>query len=112
MTYSSPVLDSDYNIVGVISTRFNWKFVLDIIDRAKIAKTSSIRLVNKDGIVIGSTKRDEILKMNVHSTDAFWKLKTAQSMVFVLEIILAEKKSLLVLQKLPGIIRILEKNGL
>ncbi|MGN0738584.1 MAG: cache domain-containing protein [Treponema sp.] len=75
MTYSSPVLDSDYNIVGVISTRFNWKFVLDIIDRAKIAKTSSIRLVNNDGIVIGSAKRDEILKMNVRTSDAFTEIK-------------------------------------
>lgn len=74
MTYASPIFDADGVMVGVISTRFNWKFVLDIIDKAKIAKTSSVRLVNKEGLVIGSTNRDEILKYEVRSSNAFSEL--------------------------------------
>lgn len=75
MTYACPVLDEEGSFVGVISSRFNWNFVLDIIKKAKISRDSSIRLINKDGIVIGSTRQSEILKLNLHGNKAFDEIR-------------------------------------
>lgn len=75
MTYACPVVDEDGVMVGVISTRFNWNFVLDIVNSAKIENTSSIYLINKDGLVIASKKSDEILNKKLTFNEAFVQIQ-------------------------------------
>lgn len=102
MTYASPVFDADGMMVGVISTRFNWKFVLDIIDKAKIAKTSSIRLVNNDGVVIGSTNRDEILNADVRASKAFTELSNGTAYGFCFGRVVGKAKTVTGFAKTSG----------
>lgn len=61
MGYSCPVRDQQGNIIGVFSTRFNWEFIYDIIDKVKIDENSQLYVINKDGIVIASKDRKNIL---------------------------------------------------
>ena len=102
MTYASPVFDTDGVMVGVISTRFNWKFVLDIIDKAKIAKTSSIRLVNSEGVVIGSTNREEILTSDVRGTNAFTELSNGTAYGFCFGRVVGKSKTVTGFAKTSG----------
>lgn len=62
MAYSSPVLDENGKIIGVLSTRFNWEYIYDIIDRVKIDEKSQLYLINSEGYVIASKDRKGILE--------------------------------------------------
>lgn len=65
VTYSCPVLDEKQNIIGVLSSRFNWSFVYDIIEKAKIGKQGKIYVINSDGLVIASKNHEEVLSKNL-----------------------------------------------
>ncbi len=71
ISYSCPVRNSSGKILGVISTRFNWDFICDIVDKAKIGADSGIYVVNVRGEVIASKTRTDVLRMNLSSSDAF-----------------------------------------
>ena len=62
MGYSSPVHDETRNIIGVLTTRFNWEYIYDIIERAKIDENSQLYLINSEGYVIASKDRKGILE--------------------------------------------------
>ena len=62
VAYSCPVRDNKGNTVGVFSTRFNWEFIYDIIDSARIGTTGDIFIINKDGVLIASRERSGILR--------------------------------------------------
>ncbi|AKL94419.1 putative protein DUF1745 [Clostridium aceticum] len=66
ISYSCPVRDGNGKILGVFSTRFDWKFIYDIIDNAKISEKGNIYVINKEGVVIASNDRTRILKENLN----------------------------------------------
>jgi len=65
VSYSCKITDEKGNFLGVLSTRFNWEFIYDIIDKAKISPQSEIYVINKQGIVIASKDRSLVLKQNL-----------------------------------------------
>lgn len=62
MGYSNPVRNDAGEIIGVFTTRFNWEFIYDIIERVKIDEKSKLYVINSEGYVIASKNRSEILK--------------------------------------------------
>jgi hypothetical protein len=70
VAYSCPVRDDNGQHVGVLTTRFNWEYVYDIIDSARIGSTGDLWLVNQDGTVIGSRDRTGILSKSVFNLQA------------------------------------------
>ncbi|MBO2536343.1 methyl-accepting chemotaxis protein [Rummeliibacillus suwonensis] len=70
MGYSCPIRDQFGNVIGVLSTRFNWDFIYDIIDNVKIDEHSNLYLINKEGIVIASKDRENILSKNLNNMKA------------------------------------------
>lgn len=65
MNYSSPIQDDTGKTIGVMSTRFNWQYVMEIIERANVGQDSSLYIINKDGIVIASKDATDILKKDL-----------------------------------------------
>ena len=63
--YNCPVLDRSNKVMGVLSTRFDWSYIYDIIDRAKISDSGQLLLINSSGLVIGSKNRDEVFKKSM-----------------------------------------------
>ncbi len=61
MTFSAPVLNRDGRIVGVLSTRFNWKFIYDILSKVSAPEGSIIYLTNSSGLIIASSNHEGIL---------------------------------------------------
>lgn len=82
VSYSCPVRAQDGTIVGIISTRFNWKFILNIISSAKVSHSGEIFIINKDGLVIASKNKDEILKRRLTEWEAFEQISQGQKMGF------------------------------
>ncbi|GAF63321.1 methyl-accepting chemotaxis protein [Bacillus sp. TS-2] len=68
--YSSPVRNDAGEVIGVFTTRFNWEYIYDIIERVKIDANSHLYLINSDGYVIASKNREEILKKSLTSLQA------------------------------------------
>lgn len=58
ISYSAPVRDEEKKIIGVLSTRFDWHFIYDIIDKVKLEKDCKINLISSDGTIISSTKKN------------------------------------------------------
>ncbi len=65
VAYSAPVKDEKGNVVGVISSRFNWEYIYDILEKIKIDSHSKIQLISSEGIIIGSKLKFDVLKDNV-----------------------------------------------
>lgn len=65
VAYTCPVRSDDGQMLGYFSTRFNWHFIYDIIDSARIGKNGNIFIINKDGFVIASRDRKGILSNNL-----------------------------------------------
>lgn len=70
MAYSSPIHDDSGNIIGVMTTRFNWEFIFDIIDRVQLDQKSRLYVINSDGYVIASTDRTGILERRLDNLKA------------------------------------------
>lgn len=67
MNYSSPIHDEEGQIIGVLSTRFNWAYVVDIINRANLGMNSLLYIVNKNGVIIASSDEKDYLKKDLNS---------------------------------------------
>lgn len=65
MGYSSSVHNDNGEMIGVLTTRFNWEYIYDIIDRVKIDENSKLYVINSEGFVIASKDRTGILDMNL-----------------------------------------------
>jgi hypothetical protein len=63
--YNCPVKGKDGVAKGFLSTRFNWSFIYDIIQNAKVSNTGEILVINSRGIVIGSKNQDDVLKRDL-----------------------------------------------
>ncbi|WP_413377427.1 methyl-accepting chemotaxis protein [Alkalihalobacillus sp. 1P02AB] len=62
IAYSCPVRNEDGEAIGVFSTRFNWDFIFDIIERVKLDQKSQIAVINSEGYIIASKNKEEILE--------------------------------------------------
>lgn len=82
VAYSCPVRAPSGEVLGIISTRFNWKFILNIISSAKVSYSGKIFIINKDGLVIASKNKDDILKKRLSSWEAFEHISQGQNMGF------------------------------
>lgn len=60
IAYSCPVRSQTGNILGVFSARFNWDFIYDIIDSARIGSNGNLYVVNRDGLIIASKSHSGI----------------------------------------------------
>lgn len=72
IAYSCPIKNDANEIAGYFSSRFNWDFIYDILDSARIGNKGNIAIINKDGYVIACPGRTGIL------TDKLVNLKAAQ----------------------------------
>lgn len=72
IAYSCPIHNDANQIVGYFSSRFNWDYIYDILDSARIGKKGAIAIINKAGYVIACPNRKGIL------TDNLSGLKAAQ----------------------------------
>ncbi len=82
VAYSAPVI-SDGRIVGVLTTRFNWNFIYDIIDKTLVPKGSKVYLLNSLGIVIASNDKEGILEKSFANHEAFIRAQGGETGVFV-----------------------------
>ncbi|WP_094605598.1 hypothetical protein SPSIL_012430 [Sporomusa silvacetica DSM 10669] len=70
VAYSCPIRNEANEIVGYFSSRFNWEYIYDILDSARIGKKGNIAIINKDGDVIACPSRKGILADNLSSLKA------------------------------------------
>lgn len=74
VSYSCPITNGDNGeIIGYFSSRFNWHYIYDILESARIGKQGAIYIVNQYGYVIASLDHDDILKTDLSSIDAVRK---------------------------------------
>ena len=72
VAYTCPIRSDEGQILGYFSTRFNWNYIYDIIDSARISKNGDLFIINNEGYVIACRSRKGIL------IDNFKNLKAAQ----------------------------------
>ncbi|MEM0502987.1 MAG: cache domain-containing protein [Thermoplasmata archaeon] len=65
VAYSAPVRDENKNIIGVLSTRFNWDYIYDILEKIKLEPNSRTSLIASNGMVIASKLKFDILRDDV-----------------------------------------------
>ena len=78
VAYSAPVRGKDGKIIGVLSTRFNWEYIYDIIDKAKISESGEIFLINTKGVVIASKNREEVFTKSFATKDFYHAMKRGE----------------------------------
>ncbi|GAB6153905.1 hypothetical protein JCM17380_26550 [Desulfosporosinus burensis] len=49
VAYTCPILSDEGQVLGYFSTRFNWDYIYDIIDSARIGKNGDIFIINNSG---------------------------------------------------------------
>lgn len=64
VSYNAPVLEDDLPI-GVISTRFNWACVEEMVETMPLVDTSKMFIISKDGTVLASRNKAGVLKDNL-----------------------------------------------
>lgn len=62
VAYTCPIRSDNGDLLGYFSTRFNWNYIYDIIDSARIGKNGDIFIINSDGYVIACRSRKGILE--------------------------------------------------
>ena len=62
ISYACPIRDENNKILGVLITFFNWEFIYNIIDNAKISEQGNVYVINKNGVVIAASDQTKILK--------------------------------------------------
>ena len=71
VSYCAPVKNRTGQIVGVITTRFNWNFIVDIINAALVYSDCQVYLLNLNGFVIASANNKDFLKRDFSKFEAF-----------------------------------------
>ncbi len=71
--YNSPIFNRAGVMCGILSTRFNWEYIYDIIDQAKVSANGDIYVINKNGLVIASKDRSDVLRKDLSGTEAVKK---------------------------------------
>lgn len=75
VAYSCPVIGDNNQILGYFSSRFNWDFIYDILDSARIGHNGDVAIINQAGYVIACPSRKGIL------TDSLSHLEAAQQAI-------------------------------
>lgn len=70
VAYTCPVRNDLGQVIGFFSSRFNWHYIYDIIDSARIGKNGDITIINKDGYVIACPSRKGVLVENLRHLEA------------------------------------------
>ncbi len=83
--YNSPIRDRTGVMRGILSTRFNWSYVYDIIDHAKVSAKGEIYVINKNGLVIGSRQRGDVLKKDLSKLDAVKRAMAGEAYGYAFE---------------------------
>lgn len=85
VAYSCPVRSKTGTILGVFSTRFNWGYIYDIIDSARIGSNGNLFVVNKDGLIVASKSRAGIFSSDVKHLEATRKAVSGEKYGYTLE---------------------------
>ncbi len=70
VAYSCPVRNTAGEMLGIFSTRFNWSFVSDIIENAKVSPEGDIVVINELGKVILSKNDKAMMNKDLTSMGA------------------------------------------
>lgn len=70
VAYSCPVRSDTGEIIGYFSSRFNWNYIYDILEAARVGKNGDIAIINKDGYIIAHPSRKGILVDNLKNLEA------------------------------------------
>jgi hypothetical protein len=62
VAYTAPILDAKQQVIGAISTRFNWNFAQEMIDKMPLEKDCRAYIINKEGVVLASTGKRGLLR--------------------------------------------------
>lgn len=85
VAYSCPIRSDDNEIIGYFSSRFNWDYIYDILDSARIGKRGDIAIINKDGYVIACPNREGILTDNLKTLKAAQQAMKGETYGYTLE---------------------------
>lgn len=85
VAYTCPIKNDSGEIIGYFSTRFNWSFIYDIIDTARIGENSDIWIIDKAGYVIACRSREGILKENLNHLLAVRHAISGEEYGYILE---------------------------
>lgn len=85
VAYSCPIRSEDGQIIGYFSSRFNWEYIYDILDSARIGNKGDIAIINKDGYVIACPSRKGILVDNLSSLEAAQHAMKGETYGYTLE---------------------------
>ncbi len=73
VAYTCPILSDSGEKMGYFSSRFNWSYIYDIVDAAKIGQSGHIYLINLDGLVIATKNHEDVLQTSLKSIGAVQK---------------------------------------
>lgn len=79
INYSSPIHNERGELIGVMSTRFNWQYVMEIVSRANLGDTSHLYIINQQGDVIASKRQEDILNKNLRHFKSVQKSMTSHA---------------------------------
>ncbi|MDF2875395.1 MAG: methyl-accepting chemotaxis protein [Sporomusa sp.] len=85
VAYSCPVRSDAGEIIGYFSSRFNWEYIYDILDSARIGKQGDVAIINKDGYVIACPSRKGILTDNLKNLEAAQRAMKGATYGYTLE---------------------------
>ena len=85
VAYTCPIHGDEGQLLGYFSTRFNWNYIYDIIDSARIGKDGDIRIINNEGFVIACRSRKGILYDNLKHLNAAQHAMKGEPYGYVLE---------------------------
>ncbi|MDD3570654.1 MAG: methyl-accepting chemotaxis protein [Lachnospiraceae bacterium] len=85
VAYTCPVKNKEGQTLGYFSTRFNWDFIYDIIDSAKVGEKGDIWIINKEGFVIACRNRKGILVDNIKNIKAAQNAMNNEKYGYILE---------------------------
>jgi hypothetical protein len=79
VTFAAPVRDQSGTLVGVVSTRFDCKFMHGIMTAAIVGDESRVYLLNSKGLMIGGTTNDGMLERSFMQLKSFKQAEVSQS---------------------------------
>lgn len=85
VAYTAPILSDEGEVLGYFSTRFNWNFIYDIIESARIGKKGDVWIINKEGFVIACRNHKGILKDNLKNLEAAKRAMNGEEYGYILE---------------------------
>lgn len=92
VAYSCPVRDLQNNLIGVLSTRFNWDYIHQITNATRIGENSEIFVINSHGKVIAAADEKLILKEDLSMLEAAQKAMRGEPYGYTIENYNGKKK--------------------